>query len=43
MSWRDGKVTDCTISSERGGSTTVRVNGREIPVTLAAGSATPLL
>lgn len=33
--WTDGKVTSVTLSSENGGTTTVRANGKDYPVTVA--------
>ena len=32
--WKDGKVTSVTISSAKGGKTTLRANGKSIPVSL---------
>ena len=33
--WKDGKVTEIEISSDKGGSTTLVANGLQIPVTLS--------
>lgn len=36
-SWTDGKVTSFTISSEKGGDTTVVANGKKYPISLKPG------
>lgn len=38
MTWRDGKITACSISSPSGGSTTVIANGQSHPVTIPANT-----
>lgn len=35
--WKDGVVTNFTISSDNGGETTVKVNGKEVSVKLTTG------
>lgn len=40
--WRDGNVTDLTLTAPEGGSTTLVVNGNSIPVELGKGEATHL-
>ncbi|MDE5941442.1 MAG: glycoside hydrolase family 95 protein, partial [Muribaculaceae bacterium] len=42
MEWKAGKVTKATISSPKGGSTTIRVNGKSHPVTLLPGRKTTI-
>lgn len=37
MTWKDGKVTEVTLSSPVGGETTLRANGSDTPVALNAG------
>jgi len=37
--WRDGKVTQINLKSDKGGSTTIKANGKEMPVTLKAGES----
>lgn len=39
VSWAAGKVRDFTIKSDEGGSTTVKVNGNEFPITLKRGES----
>lgn len=40
--WKDGKVTKASIKSDKGGSTTVIANGKEIALTLKAGETKSL-
>lgn len=35
--WKDGKVSELSISSDVGGNTTLNVNGESLPVAVAAG------
>lgn len=36
--WKDGKVTKLTVASDKGGTTTLNVNGLSFPVTLSPAS-----
>ncbi|MBD5355698.1 MAG: glycoside hydrolase family 95 protein [Bacteroides sp.] len=37
MAWKDGKVTEATLTSSTGGATEVYFNGKSIPISLKAG------
>lgn len=43
MTWKDGRVVKASVSSQKGGATTVRANGRDMKVTLKAGESKRLL
>lgn len=40
--WKDGKVISVMISSDKGGATTLHVNGDKIPITLKSGETKSL-
>lgn len=40
--WENGLVTTLTITADKGGETTIKVNGRTIPVTLRSGETKTL-
>ena len=42
MTWKDGKVTSATLSSEKGAKTTVSYNGKIRKVTVPAGGEVTL-
>lgn len=42
MTWKDGRITSATVTSPRGGKTTVSYNGRTARVNLKPGASTTL-